>query len=155
MSIRTVPIAPSRRLAYMVITSRHGYFFASNLLVSPDYGFSTTAVLREFSNQFKSPNYFSPHQYQERKIVFKLGRKMGATWRYYLDGGFGRQYITPLANTTTVSSPTYQWGLGINGPITKHLFVNLYYINTRQASAFIDSIDYGYQCGSLSLNLLV
>ncbi len=133
---------------------RQGYFFASNLLVSPNYGFSATAVFRGYSNQFKSPNYFSPHQYQERKVVFKLGRKMGASWRYYLDGGFGRQYITSLANTETVSSPTYQWGLGINGPLTKHIFVTFFYVDTHQASAFIDSVDYAYQYGGFSVNIL-
>ena len=133
---------------------RKGFFFSGNLLANPDLGFSTIAIFRGFSNQFKSHDYFSPHQYQERKVLFKLGRKMGATWHYYLDGGFGRQYITPLADTETVSSPTYQWGFGVNGPLSKHLFVTFYYTNTHQASAFIDSLGYAYQCGGLSFNVL-
>jgi tetratricopeptide (TPR) repeat protein len=133
---------------------RTGYFYAANLLANPDLGFSTIATLRGFSNQFKSPYYFSPNKYQERKLLFKLGRKMGSVWHYYMDFGFGRQYITPLADTETVSSPTYQWGAGVNGPITKHLLITFYYINTHQASAFLDSSGYAYQCGGLSFNIL-
>ncbi|RUR08131.1 lipopolysaccharide assembly protein LapB [Legionella sp. km772] len=133
---------------------RQGYFLATTLVANPDLGLSTTFIYRGFSNEFKSPDYFSPHQYKEKKILLRLGRRLGATWHYYLDGGLGRQYITPLVNSETNSSPTYQWGMGINGPLTKHLFVTFYYINTHQASAFIDSVGYAYQCGGLSFNLL-
>ncbi|WP_160264725.1 tetratricopeptide repeat protein [Legionella norrlandica] len=135
--------------------SRDGYFLSSSILIIPDLGVTVVGALREFSNKFRSPNYFSPHEYMEKKILLKLGRRLGATWHYYLDGGVGRQYITPDPDSTTTSSPTYQWGLGINGPITKCLFFTAYYANIHQASAFINSPDYSYQYGEISLNLLL
>nr|HAT8715104.1 tetratricopeptide repeat protein [Legionella jordanis] len=135
--------------------SRNGYFTSASLLILPDLGLTATGVLREYSNKFRSPNYFSPHRYKEQKVLLKLGRRLGATWHYYLDGGLGRQYITPEPNDQTVSSPTIQWGMGINGPISKCLFFTAYYAHLRQASAFINSPDYTYQYGGISLNLLI
>ncbi|KTD47755.1 Uncharacterised protein [Legionella quateirensis] len=134
---------------------RNGYYLAPSLIVNPDLGLTATAIVRGFTNQFRSRNYFSPAQYQEKKILVKLGRKLGATWHYYLDGGLGRQYIKNLPDSETNSSPTYQWGMGINGPLFKTLFVTVYYVNTHQASAFIDSPGYAMQYGGISLNLLV
>lgn len=134
---------------------RNGYFLAPSLIVNPDLGLTLTAIARGFTNQFRSRNYFSPAQYQEKKVLVKLGRKLGPTWHYYLDGGFGRQYIKNLPDSETNSSPTYQWGMGINGPLFNTLFLTVYYVNTHQASAFIDSPGYSMQYGGLSLNLLV
>ncbi|WP_298622928.1 hypothetical protein [uncultured Legionella sp.] len=133
---------------------RNGYYFAPSLLINPDLGLTTMAIVRGFSNKFRSRDYFSPAQYQEKKVLVKLGRKLGPTWHYYLDGGFGRQYIKDLSDSETNSSPTYQWGMGINGPLSKVLFFTIYYVNTHQASAFIDSPGYAMQYGGISVNLL-
>ena len=133
---------------------RPGYFLAASWLMLPNVGLSTTGILRGYSNRVRSPNYFSPNQYKAESLLFKLGRKFGPTWHYYLDGGFGRQYITPLPNTPTNSSPTYQWGLGMNGPLTSSIVLNVYFADSRQASAFIDSPDYHYQYGGISLSFM-
>ncbi|MCL5272436.1 MAG: hypothetical protein M1486_03875 [Gammaproteobacteria bacterium] len=134
---------------------RNGYYLSSSWVVNPDLGLTTMAIVRGFSNKFRSRDYFSPAQYKEQKVLVKLGRKLGATWHYYLDGGFGRQYIKNLPDSEINSSPTYQWGMGINGPIWKTLFFTIYYVNTHQASAFIDSPGYAMQYGGVSFNLLV
>ncbi len=134
---------------------RDGYFTSASLLASPSYGISIMGIIRGYTNKFRSPNYFSPHLYNEKKVLLKLGRRFHGVWHYYLDGGLGRQYITAAPDAETSSSPTYQWGLGCNGPITKALSVTLYYADIHQASSFINSPDYSYQYGALSFNLVL
>ena len=143
------------RLEMSDTNSRNVYFLSSTLLLLPNYGVSATGMLREYTDQFSSPDYFSPHQYKTASFMLKLGRKLGATWHYYLDGGLGRQLIVSKPDTEAASSPTYQWGLGITGPITPWLVLSAYYADVRQASAFIDSKDYHYHYGGLSLNIMM
>jgi hypothetical protein len=134
---------------------RDSYSLSSTMLLLPTVGLSATGLLREYTDQFTSPNYFSPYNYKAASFLLKLGRKLGATWHYYLDGGVGRQYITSRPSDPTVQSPTYQWGLGITGPMTSWLVWNAYYADIKQASAFLDSPDYHYQYGGISINILI
>ena len=142
------------RLEFSDQNVRPGYFLAASWLIMPNVGLSTTGVIKGASNRYHSSNYFSPDQYKAHNILFKLSRRLGATWHYYLDGGIGRQYITPLPNTETNSSPTYQWGLGINGPVTSSIILNAYFADSRQVSAFIGSPDYHYQYGGVSVSFV-
>ena len=135
--------------------SRNSYFLSSTLLVLPNYGLSATGTLREYTDQFTSPDYFSPYNYKAATIMLKLGRKLGASWHYYLDGGVGRQFIVSRPDSSTAASPTYQFGLGITGPINSWLVLNAYYADIHQASAFLDSPEYHYQYGGLSLTIMM
>jgi len=134
---------------------RNTYNLSATVNVLPSYGLSATGMVRGFTDKFTSPYYFSPHSYWADTIMFKLGRKLGPTWHYYLDGGVGRQYIVTLPDSPTASSPTYQWGLGITGPINSWLVLNAYYADIHQASAFLDSNNYHYQYGGVSLNFML
>ncbi len=135
--------------------NRNAYFLSSTVLLSPNYGLSATGSLREYTDRFTSPDYFSPHNYKAGTILLKLGRKLGATWHYYLDGGVGRQFIVSRPNALTAASPTYQWGLGVVGPITSWLVLNAYYADVHQTSAFLGSKEYHYQYGGVSLNVMM
>ena len=134
--------------------SRDSYFLSSTVLVLPNYGLSATGIFRDYTDAFSSPNYFSPYNYKAATILLKLGRKLGATWHYYLDGGVGRQYIVSRLGEAAAASPTYQLGLGITGPINSWLVLNAYYADVHQASAFLGSPEYRYQYGGISLNIM-
>jgi tetratricopeptide (TPR) repeat protein len=134
---------------------RNVYYFSSTVPVLPDYGINATGIFREFTNQFTSPNYFSPDTYTAGTLLLKMSRRLGVTWHYYVDGGGGRQFIKPQPGETTSSSPIYQWGFGITGPINNYLILNAYYADMHQASAFLDSPGYHYQYGGVSLNILM
>ena len=135
--------------------SRDSYFLSSTVLVLPNYGLSATGIFRDYTDAFSSPNYFSPYNYKAATILLKLGRKLGATWHYYLDGGVGRQYIVSRLGEAAAASPTYQLGLGITGPINSWLVLNAYYADVHQASAFLGSPEYRYQYGGISLNIML
>ena len=134
---------------------RNSFFLSSNVLVWPSYGLTATGTLREYTDEFTSPDYFSPYNYKAANIMLKVGRKLGATWHYYVDGGVGRQFIIPRPGEPTAASPTYQFGLGITGPINSWLVFNAYYADVHQASAFLDSPEYHYQYGGISLNIMM
>ena len=134
---------------------RNTYNLSATVNVLPDYGLSATGMIRGFNDKFTSPYYFSPYKYSADTIMLKFGRKLGPTWHYYLDGGLGRQYITRQADSPTASSPTYQFGLGVTGPINSWLVFNAYYADIHQASAFLDSNNYHYQYGGISLNFML
>jgi tetratricopeptide (TPR) repeat protein len=135
--------------------NRNVYFLSSSVLLLPNYGLTATGILREYTDKFTSPDYFSPYNYKAATILLKLGRKLGATWHYYLDGGVGRQFIISRPDSTTAASPTYQWGLGITGPITSWLVLNAYFADTHQTSPFLGSPEYHYQYGGVSLNIMM
>lgn len=143
------------RLNFSDTNSRNSGFISATVGLLPSYGISATGLLRGFETAFSTPNYFSPHQYWADSLLFKMSRKFGATWHYYVDGGLGQQYIIAQANGPTASSPTYQWGLGITGPINRWLILNAYYADVQQASAYLDSPGYHYQYGGFSLNILL
>lgn len=134
---------------------RNIYYFSSTVPVLPDYGINATGIFREFTNKFTSPNYFSPDTYTAGTLLLKMSRRLGVTWHYYVDGGGGRQFIKPQPGEATSSSPIYQWGFGITGPINSYLILNAYYADMHQASAFLDSPGYHYQYGGVSLNILM
>lgn len=144
-SIFTLAISDNNR--------RNGYFVSPNILIIPDLGLSVIGVLRGYTDKFASPYYFSPHRYLEEALLLKLGRRLGATWHYYLDAGAGRQFITPFSEPTG-GSPTKQFGLGMNGPISNHFIFNAYYAYKNQASAFLNATDYNYQYGEVSINMI-
>ena len=143
------------KLHFSDTNDRNSGFLSSTVAILPNYGISATGILRGYTDKFNSPNYFSPHTYWAETILLKMGRKLGATWHYYLDGGVGRQFIVSQPDSSTAESPTYQWGLGITGPINQWLVLNAFYADVRQASAFLDSPGYHYQYGGLSLNFMM
>lgn len=143
------------RLNFSDTNFRNGYYFSPTVTLCSELGLSAVGVIRGFKNKFKSPNYFSPHHYHTHVLILRLGRKLGATWHYYLDGGLGRQYITPLVGDPTASGPTHQWGIGLTGPVNKYLIFSLYYADVFQASSFINSPGYHYQYGAATLNILL
>ena len=135
--------------------NRDTYFLSSTVLLLPNAGLSATGTFREYTDKFTSPNYFSPYNYKAASLLLRVGRRLGATWHYYLDGGLGRQYIISRPGDSTAASPTYQWGLGVTGPISSWLVLNAYYADVQQASAFLDSPGYHYQYGGISLNIMM
>lgn len=135
--------------------NRNSYFLSSTVFVLPNYGLTATGSLREYTDAFSSPDYFSPYNYKAANLILRLGRKLGAAWHYYADGGIGRQFIISNPGDPTAASPTYQFGLGITGPINSWLVLNAYYADVHQASAFLDSPEYHYQYGGISLNIMM
>ena len=103
---------------------------------------------------FVSPYYFSPNQYHTSTVLLRIGGRARSVWHYYLDGGLGVQSIGITGNPTA-TSPTRQWGVGLNGPINAHVILNAYYAMSRQVSAFLGSPDYKYQYGAISLSVLL
>ena len=134
---------------------RNVYFISSTALIMPSVGLSATGSLRDYTDRFTSPAYFSPHEYKAGTLLLRLGRRLGATWHYYLDGGVGRQYVIARPGSAAAGSLTYQWGLGITGPLSKCLVLKAYYADLHQASAFLDSKDYHYQYGGIGITLLL
>lgn len=143
------------RLNFSDNNFRNGYYLSSTATLLNDLGLSATVIVRGFSDKHKSPNYFSPYRYRTGTFILRLGRKWGATWHYYLDGGRGKQYIIASRGDPTATSPTHQFGFGINGPITNCLFVTAYYADLFQASAFRNSSNYHYQYGAITFNILI
>ena len=143
------------KLHFSDTNDRNSGFLSSTVAILPSYGISATGILRRYTDKFTSPNYFSPHEYWADAFSLKLSRKLGTTWHYYLDGGVGRQFIVSQPDSSTAESPTYQWGLGVTGPINKWLILNAFYADVRQASAFLDSPGYHYQYGGVSLNFMM
>ncbi|MDI1352365.1 MAG: hypothetical protein PSV35_06290 [bacterium] len=133
---------------------RNGYYLSAAALISPAYGISLILQERGFTDKFVSPYYFSPNRYVSDTLILRLGSKLGAVWHYYIDGGLGNQLIK-ITGTPSGRSPTQQWGCGINGPITSNLIVNAYYAMTNQASSFLNSPNYVYQYGAVSLTFLL
>lgn len=142
------------QLSFSDKNRREGYFTSASVLFAPNIGLSLTGILRGYDDKFTSPDYFSPHRYMAESLVLKLARRLGATWHYYIDGGAGRQFISPFGSPT-VSSPIHQWGTGINGPISNHFIFTAYYANSHQASGFINSPDYDYKYGEITLNIIL
>lgn len=142
------------QLAFSDKNRREGYFSSATVLFAPNISLSLTGILRGYDDKFASPDYFSPRRYMAESVLLKLGRRLGATWHYYIDGGAGRQFISPFGSPR-VSSPIHQWGAGINGPISRHFIFTAYYANTHQASGFINSPDYDYKYGEVTLNIIL
>lgn len=134
---------------------RHGYFTLGQADIWPSIGLSAMLRFRHFTNNFQSPNYFSPDSYTERMYLLRISRKYNAVWHYYIDGGMGRQWLNPTASDPSSSSRTHQWGIGVRGPISKHLILTLFYTSAFQASAFTSSSGYHYQTGGATLNILL
>lgn len=135
--------------------TKDGYYLSSAVQILPNLGLTAVGNYREFGMKFTSPYYFSPHNYRTGSFLLKLGRKLGPTWHYYLDGGVGRQFIVSQPNDSTAASPTYQWGLGITGPVTSYLVLNAYFADLHQVSAFLGSPNYHYQYGAIGLNIML
>lgn len=135
--------------------AKNGYYLSSAVQILPNIGLSAVGSYREYGVKFKSPYYFSPYNYKTGSFLLKLGRKLGPTWHYYLDGGLGRQFIVAQKNDARAASPTYQWGLGFTGPLTPCLILNAYFADLRQVSAFLGSPNYHYQYGAVSLNVMI
>jgi len=133
---------------------RNGYFISATAVISTAIGLNLTLQQRGYTDKFVSPYYFSPNQYSANTAILRIGRKANSVWHYYVDGGLGNQNISVTGNPTA-TSPTRQIGFGFNGPISKHVILNAYYAMSRQASAFIGSPDYKYQCGAVTLNILL
>ena len=133
---------------------RNGYFIAATTVISTAIGLNLTLQQRGYTDKFVSPYYFSPNQYSANTAILRIGSKTNAVWHYYVDGGIGNQNIGMTGNPTA-TSPTKQLGFGFNGPISSHVVLNAYYAISQQASAFIDSPDYKYQYGAVSLNILL
>lgn len=146
--------ASTNRLDFTDSNVRKGYFLSAALLLSAHIGLTVEARQREYTDDFKSPAYFSPARYKEDAVSLRLGRKLTDTWRYYLLASRGRQTITSTRDSAPGSSPTTLVEGGINGPITNCIIFNASYGWAKQASAFIDSTDYSYQYGAISLNFL-
>ncbi|WP_131795863.1 hypothetical protein [Fluoribacter gormanii] len=142
------------RLNFSDSNERKGYYISASALVSPLFGLSLILQERVFTDKFVSPLYFSPNRYVADTAILRLGSKAGSVWHYYIDGGLGRQHVQ-VNNVPSSQSPTYQWGWGINGPITNWLILSAYYSMSTQASSFIDSPGYRSQSGSVSLNMLL
>ena len=123
-------------------------------MLSTELGLNLILQRRGYTDKFVSPYYFSPNQYNANMAILRIGRKTNSVWHYYVDGGLGNQNIKITGNPLT-TSPTKQLGFGFNGPISQHLILNAYYTVSRQAAAFLDSRDYKYQYGSISLNILL
>ena len=133
---------------------RKGYFISATTVLSTELGLNLILQRRGYTDKFVSPYYFSPNQYNANMAILRIGRKTNSVWHYYVDGGLGNQNIKITGNPLT-TSPTKQLGFGLNGPISQHLILNAYYTVSRQAAAFLDSRDYKYQYGSISLNILL
>lgn len=134
--------------------NRNGYFIAATTTLSTALGINLTLQNRGYTDKFVSPYYFSPNQYNTSAAIVRVGTKVRSVWHYYVDGGIGTQSIW-ITGSPKVSSPTRQFGIGMNGPINQYLVLNAYYAMTRQVSAFLGSPDYKYQYGAISLNLLI
>lgn len=133
---------------------RNGYYFSAMAQLSTEYGVSLTLQERGFTNKFVSPYYFSPNRYSAETVILRLSSKAGSVWHYYIDGGYGSQLVT-VNDVPSSSSPTHQWGCGINGPLTDRIILSANYLMTNQASSFIDSPNYSYQAGTISLKFLL
>ena len=133
---------------------RPGYYSSASVLFAPNIGLSLLGVFRGYTDKFTSPDYFSPHKYMSESLILKLGRRLGATWHYYIDAGSGRQFITPF-NSPTSSGPIWQWGAGINGPLSEHFIFSAYYSDIHQASGFANSSNYDYKYGGVSINIIL
>lgn len=143
------------RLDFSDKNFRDGYYFSASYDVLSDMGLSAVGILRGYRDKFKSPYYFSPHSYRAETFILRIGRKLGQTWHYYLDGGIGRQYIIPLVGDPVAESPTHQWGIGITGPVCSRVIFSLFYADVFQASAFVNSNGYHYQYGAATLNIML
>lgn len=143
------------RLYFSDNNQRNGYYVDIQGLVVPTYGMSLIIRQREYTDHFQSPSYFSPDKYRERAILIRVGSKAGSVWHYYVDAGAGRQWIVPTKGAPSETSPTHQWGFGINGPINKNVMVSAYYANVYQASAFSNASGYRYRYGGVAMNILL
>ncbi|WP_419420195.1 hypothetical protein ACNVED_02555 [Legionella sp. D16C41] len=142
------------RLNFSDTNIRNTYYVAASFLVSPNFGINLILQERAFTDKFVSRLYFSPNRYVADTLIVRWSSKAGSYWHYYIDGGLGTQLIKNNGSEGA-RSPTRQWGLGINGPITDNLILNAYYAMTNQASAFINTPDYRYQYGAVTLTWLI
>ncbi|HBI21596.1 MAG TPA: hypothetical protein DDY37_03260 [Legionella sp.] len=133
---------------------RNGYFISATTTLWTVMGLNLTLQNRGYTDKFVSPYYFSPNEYNASAAILRVGGRVHSVWHYYLDGGLGVQNIGITGNPTA-TSPTRQWGIGLNGPINSYLVLNAYYAMSRQVSAFLGSPDYKYQYGAISLSALL
>ena len=147
--------AAASRLSFSDSNIRKGYYISASYILMPDMGLSVSSIFRGFSDKFRSALYFSPINYQSNLWMARIARKWGATMHYYIDGGYGHQYITPSEQGPTYSSPIYQWGFGLSGPIAPNLILNLYFADVHQISSFIAGPNYRYEYGSVGVTVLL
>ncbi len=134
--------------------NRDGYFVSVTTLLSTELGLSFILQEKAFRSKFVSPYYFSPNKYVLDTAILRFGRRYATRWHYYIDGGLGRQFVG-VDNVDSRPSRTWQWGLGLNGPITDRVILNLYYLMTTQAANFTNSSVYKYQAGAVELKFLI
>jgi tetratricopeptide (TPR) repeat protein len=133
---------------------RNGYYIATTAVLSTVLGLNLTLQKRAYTDKFVSRYYFSPNQYSASTAILRIGSKTRSVWHYYIDAGIGTQNIGITGNPTA-TSPTHQFGFGFNGPISQYLILNAYYALSHQATAFINTPNYTYQYGGVSLNILL
>lgn len=87
---------------------RNGWYSSANLMLWNDFGLSTIGIVRGFTDSLQTGNYFSPSDYTAATGIVRVSRKVETTWDYYLDAGYGRQWIKPDPEDGISWSPTQQ-----------------------------------------------
>lgn len=124
--------------------TRKGFNVLGTVTVLPQMGIYTGYRIRNYSSAFKSPYYFSPNQYKDNVYILGISHKIATTWRYFWEGGYGDQTIKIGPDTPSGTAPSWFYKVGLRGPISPCIFLDVQYGDYQQASAFVDSTNYRF-----------
>ena len=85
------------------------------------------------NTQPNSPNYFSPERLYEPLAILRLRRKLTATWRFYIEGGLGRQILDPNSLSPTLTQTARLLEVGLSGSLFGHVAVEGFFGYSDQA----------------------
>jgi hypothetical protein len=141
------------RMNFSDNNNRKGYFFVGKASILPNMGIYTGYRIRNYHDKFKSPFYFSPNLYHEELFLLGISRLVTDTWRFYADGGYGKQTIQFKSNEGAGGAPSWFYKLGLRGPITRCIYFDLLYTNAAQSSAFTNGENYKFKELIASINI--
>lgn len=124
---------------------RTGFNFDGTVTLMPTRGIYGGYRIRDYSSAFQSPFYFSPDHYNQSLFILGIGQRIFETWRYFAEGGYGKQTIKPSPDVAKGSGPSWFYRGGIRGPISRCIYFDIAYGKYNQASAFVDAENYASQ----------